>query len=188
VAEGGLDGAVQERIEGGDEADEGHPRAAGEGFAQPQRRPELVTSGGVERELPAGQRGLAVREKAADERAHDEAIVRRRDGDRTEGAVVLGDENEAADRPEAPVRCGGKGEVGDGGERGGGYVAFVDPIDPSGDVVQPGGVSAASISPARRGSASRGAYRTGTPRRNEAREVRLEGGGSCGSAQGPPAP
>jgi hypothetical protein len=91
---------VQKRIEGGDEVDEGNPSAAGVGFAQPQRRPEMVASGGVERKLPAGQRGLAVREEAVDERAHDEAIVRRRDGDRTEGAVALGDGNEARASPE----------------------------------------------------------------------------------------
>jgi hypothetical protein len=95
----GLDGAVQERIEGGDEVDEGHPRAAGEGFAQPQRRPKLVASGRVECELPAGQRGLAVHEEAVDECAHDEAIVRRRDGEMTEGAVALGGENRLAQRP-----------------------------------------------------------------------------------------
>jgi hypothetical protein len=35
-AESGLDGAVRKRSEGGDEVDEGHPRAAGVGSASAQ--------------------------------------------------------------------------------------------------------------------------------------------------------
>jgi hypothetical protein len=44
----GREKTVLKRIECGDEVYEGHS-AAGEGFAQPLRRPELVASGGVER-------------------------------------------------------------------------------------------------------------------------------------------
>jgi hypothetical protein len=173
VAAGGLDGAVQKRIEGAHEVHEGHSRAAGEGFAQPHRRPELVASGGVGRDLPAEQRGLAVREEAVDERAHDEAIVRRSDGDRTEGAVAFGDENMRRRLAQRPACAAGAARARFAtGERGGGCVTFVDPIDPGGDVAQPWGSNAASISSARRGLASRGASRTVTKRRKEAREVR----------------